>query len=405
MINYVKQTHEINVSSVEWKKIKNDILKDAISKGLKVSPQEIKNKASMTVLREKTKEYIEQILDPAQKNVPVGGPYVDFINDEDEFRAKVDFVYYPNEEIKKLDYKNLKINFNVPAITQESLDAIFEEFKTNYPITREVKDRPIAVKDVVTLNLKGSKDGQVVDEQRNVKLQALTSNDFSINAELIGKNVGQTFTLNDPSNVFWTIEIISATYDEIIHVTDETFVKLEEQNINSLAELKVEFEANLKKELFSRELLKYYELNADAIVAQNIINYSPEYITETMQKITQNEMRPGGLAQDLNSPKDLDMKNPNHLQIKNIAEASAKKRTASMLLIQAIQNDFDFVVSDELVQKQIDFIQKIHNRNPQSLSFESLRNVIKQQLTMLKLMELTSSENAKIFTDALKITE
>ncbi|QBF34419.1 hypothetical protein EG856_00515 [Mycoplasmopsis phocirhinis] len=405
MIKYKKETYEINVPASEWKKIKNDILKQAITKGLKVAPEEIKNHASAMILKEKTRHYIKQILDPDKKNVPVGGPYIDYIEQNNEFKAVVDFIYYPNEQIKKLDYKNLKIDYKTPTITQKDFDAIFEEFKSNYPITKEVKNRPIAPKDVVSLNLKGTKDNQIVDEQKNVKLQALPSNNFSINSELIGKNIGEIFTLNDPSNVFWTIEIISATYDETIQVTDETFVKLEEQNINSLAELKDEFEFNFKKELYSRELLKYYELCADKIVEQNIIEFSPEFITETMQKIIQSEMRPGGLAQDIKSAFEFDTQKPNHLEIKNLAQASAKKKTASMLLIQAIQNDFEFNVSDELVQKQIDFIQKIHNRSPQSLSFESLRNIIKQQLTILKLMALIDPENAKIFTKALKITE
>ncbi|WP_029608451.1 trigger factor-related chaperone [Mycoplasma simbae] len=404
MIKYTTSTKEINVNGADFKKIKNEILMQAIKTKAKLSPDQLGQEAGRKILEEEIDKFAAQLHKDNGKILPFGRPLVDVIDDKNEFKAVIKLQFYKSEEIEKLNIDEINFEFDPNIVTQAQLDEIFSQFIKNRPTFEEVTGRDIIEKDVVNLSMKATKDGQVVDEKENVDLQALNSESFSINSQLIGKKIGETFTLNDPANQFWTITIHSAKALKNVDL-QQSESQDDKKLLNELQEQKSSFESNIKKELAGKTLVSYFNLFIDKVIEKDEIEYSPEILADFVRINAENEIYPGGLLEGVETMSQIDISNPKHKQFIWLAHNEAKRSIVGSMILSlfGLRNEIDadpklFEIESKYAWEVLPLVYP----NAPKASVEQIHDVLFKQLCVLKLLEKRLPEEAKTLKEHLK---
>ncbi|MBU4689431.1 hypothetical protein KQ878_00205 [Mycoplasma zalophidermidis] len=402
MIKYNTIEKQIHLNKEKFASLKHNQLMFALANKIKSTPEVLKGRAIDEIMNKEVTTLIEEV-NKDKTNVLVGRPFVNIIEAEEELKAEIVLVYYSGDEINKIDLNNIKFDYQPTRIDQSMLDTIFNEFKKKYPILKEVKNRPVKEGDICDVNLIAKYDGEEKDNQKNIKLQAQKSESFSINQELIGKNIGQTFAFNDPSNYNWTVTINKAFHEEIINVTEENFEPMIDENINSLEELKNEFEKNIRKEYYSNELFRYFSVCATELANSNDIEIHQFLLNDSLDRVASQEARPGGILDGLKSISELDKTNPDHLKLMDIAYKSVLSQVSSIILMQKMSNLYDLEPTQEQIQNEITFINKIDktSRNTE-INPDMIASGLKRQFAALKIIQILHPDVAKLFLDNIK---
>ena len=202
-------------------------------------------------------EAFEEAVREAELNI-VGQPTFDIVSTDGDIVLKAEGYVKPNLEIK--DYKGIKVEKNVEAVTDEAVDAEVEAARKRNARTVEVTDRASAMGDIANIDYEGFVDGVAFDggkgEGHDLKLG---SGSFipGFEEQVAGHNVGEEFDVNvtfpteyhaselaGKAATFKT-KLNSLKFEELPELDDE-FAK-DVSEFDTLAEYKADVKARMEK--------------------------------------------------------------------------------------------------------------------------------------------------------------
>ena len=202
-------------------------------------------------------EAFEEAVREAELNI-VGQPVFDIVSTDGDIVLKAEGFVKPTLEIK--DYKGIKVEKNVEAVTDEAVDAEVEAARKRNARTIEVTDRVSAMGDIANIDYEGFVDGIAFDggkgEGHDLKLG---SGSFipGFEEQVAGHNVGEEFDVNvtfpteyhasdlaGKAATFKT-KINSIKFEELPELDDE-FVK-DVSEFNTVSEYKADIKARMEK--------------------------------------------------------------------------------------------------------------------------------------------------------------
>ena len=202
-------------------------------------------------------EAFEEAVREAELNI-VGQPVFDIVSTEGDIVLKAEGFVKPTLEIK--DYKGIKVEKNVEAVTDEAVDAEVEAARKRNARTIEVTDRVSAMGDIANIDYEGFVDGIAFDggkgEGHDLKLG---SGSFipGFEEQVAGHSVGEEFDVNvtfpteyhasdlaGKAATFKT-KINSIKFEELPELDDE-FVK-DVSEFNTVSEYKADIKARMEK--------------------------------------------------------------------------------------------------------------------------------------------------------------
>ena len=202
-------------------------------------------------------EAFEEAVREAELNI-VGQPTFDIVSTDGDIVLKAEGYVKPNLEIK--DYKGIKVEKNVEAVTDEAVDAEVEAARKRNARTVEVTDRASAMGDIANIDYEGFVDGVAFNggkgEGHDLKLG---SGSFipGFEEQVAGHNVGEEFDVNvtfpteyhaselaGKAATFKT-KLNSLKFEELPELDDE-FAK-DVSEFDTLAEYKADVKARMEK--------------------------------------------------------------------------------------------------------------------------------------------------------------
>ena len=202
-------------------------------------------------------EAFEEAVKEAELNI-VGQPVFDVVSTDGDIVLKAEGYVKPTLEIK--DYKGIKVEKNVEAVTDEAVDAEVEAARKRNARTVEVTDRASAMGDIANIDYEGFVDGVAFDggkgEGHDLKLG---SGSFipGFEEQVAGHNVGDEFDVNvtfpteyhaselaGKAATFKT-KLNSLKFEELPALDDE-FAK-DVSEFDTLAEYKADVKAKIEK--------------------------------------------------------------------------------------------------------------------------------------------------------------
>ncbi len=188
----------------------------------------------------------------------VGQPVFDVVSTDGDIVLKAEGYIYPTVTVK--DYKGIKVEKNVEAVTDETVNAEIEATRKRNARTVEVTDRASAIGDIANIDYEGFVDGVAFDggkgEGHDLKLG---SGSFipGFEEQVAGHNVGDEFDVNvtfpaeyhaselaGKAATFKT-KLNSIKFEELPALDDE-FVK-DVSEFDTLAEYKADVKAKIEK--------------------------------------------------------------------------------------------------------------------------------------------------------------
>ena len=202
-------------------------------------------------------EAFEEAVKEAELNI-VGQPVFDVVSTDGDIVLKAEGYVKPTLEIK--DYKGIKVEKNVEAVTDEAVDAEVEAARKRNARTVEITDRASAMGDIANIDYEGFVDGVAFDggkgEGHDLKLG---SGSFipGFEEQVAGHNVGDEFDVNvtfpteyhaselaGKAATFKT-KLNSLKFEELPALDDE-FAK-DVSEFDTLAEYKADVKAKIEK--------------------------------------------------------------------------------------------------------------------------------------------------------------
>ena len=188
----------------------------------------------------------------------VGQPVFDVVSTDGDIVLKAEGFVKPTVDIK--DYKGIKVEKNVEAVTDEAVDAEVEAARKRNARTVEVTDRASAMGDIANIDYEGFVDGVAFDggkgEGHDLKLG---SGSFipGFEEQVAGHTVGEEFDVNvtfpteyhaselaGKAATFKT-KLNSLKFEELPELDDE-FAK-DVSEFDTLAEYKADLKAKMEK--------------------------------------------------------------------------------------------------------------------------------------------------------------
>lgn len=243
----------------------------------------------------------------------VGQPVFDVVSTDGDIVLKAEGYVYPTVSVK--DYKGIKVEKNVEAVTDEAVDAEVEAARKRNARTINVSDRACAMGDIANIDYEGFVDGVAFDggkgEGHDLKLG---SGSFipGFEEQVAGHNVGEEFDVNvtfpteyhaselaGKAATFKT-KLNSIKFEELPKLDDE-FAK-DVSEFDTLAEYKADVKAKIEKRNEDRaesEIGNTLALSLIERLEGDIPQAMFDAETENMVRDYDNRLRQNGL--DLNT--------------------------------------------------------------------------------------------------------
>ncbi|OAB48860.1 trigger factor-related chaperone [Mycoplasmopsis gallinarum] len=384
MINNITKTIEINLSNSEWKKVQNEVLSKALLEKRKINQNQILELA--------TKTYVDKILQNLKTEIDNDYPralnpiqplvLVEKINNN-EFVAKISISFYPYEEIQKLNFDNITINFDYEPLSTEILDKNFKEFIKNYPILKSISTEA-ELNDLAFIDFEVTKEEKVVDRRSNFAVNIVKTNNFSIANFLIGKKTGETFSINDPENRHWKIFVRDIQRKEKEELTDEKLKNMNLQNLDNIEDLRDSIFKDFRLEYDLNQLLYFYKETINKLFLNNSVQYSIENLNLELSRISQ-------LEQMRNTPiagKNItELRESSDLAIKNIVDKideNTKLQIFENLVEYFVFKENNMAISNEELRENWEYLERTQNLS-QNLDSNRFLNLLKSQKVALFL--------------------
>lgn len=409
MITYSKINKKIKMEPDEWKKYKNKTLIATIKSGQKKSPDQITYETLDAFVTPLINDFEYKTRVEKNDCFFFSEPIIKVNNINDALDIDVDICFFEPQELQKINWKNAKIDFKPHIFNQKDLDETFASFASNYPVIVDVKDREMIQQgDIVQLDFTITHQKQVIKEEKNLSLKAQKSDNFSINNEIIGKKIGESFGVNDPENRYWNITIHSAKEQKNIELNDESFKELDVKSVDSVAKMREEFEKLMLKDITGNVLYDFLLHLSSKIIQDTEINLGEEFTNNFFAAEFKQNIQEGGLLQDITKPEQLNMENKLHKRF--IEETNYKMKFDMLLKIIpfAIKLEYNPHISQQDIDREWEFNNHELNRDKSPFKQrddKQLSLLIEYQKCLLIIFEHYFPEEAKILKKRLWFTE
>ncbi|MBZ4203970.1 trigger factor-related chaperone, partial [Mycoplasma tauri] len=284
MINYKTKVNDLNILPNEWESEKAKTMMDLASKGQKLTIEQIEeltlNKFVQNAVDSTSQELLKENFDI------IMFPPIITVEDiaRNNKKINITITYYLVEDVDKIQFTDLNMNFSYKPVPQEFLKERFEKMIQDYPIL-EPFEGTILEGDVIEWSGTRSLNGQIVARDDNVAVQVNKSDSYSINSELLGKKVGETFTTTAPDGVIFNITIHSGKRPTRVKLDDSNVKYINIPGVMTLEDLKNKVNRDTIKKNATNELLRYYEETIDLIMQKNEIEINNFNINKSTSEI------------------------------------------------------------------------------------------------------------------------
>ncbi|WP_029512946.1 trigger factor-related chaperone [Mycoplasmopsis iners] len=404
MINFIEKTISIKFEKQEWQKLQNETLMEAMKNNKQIQPNDLVRSAVEKVVEEEMLKLKAQVdkeypsaYNPVAPNVRIHKV------DAENFDATLEFTFYTLEELEKINYKNLPIQFEYRKVDLEKIENAFKKFVENYPVLMDV-ETPIQLGDIVTIAYQTTKEGQEDEKVEALAIDAKESNSFSINAAIIGKKVNETFELNDPKNVHWTITIKKVERKTPTTLTDENIHLTKIPEITSIEKLKERLLVDYTMDHASNELLRYYKLAMFQIGAENKVEFSFGNLEFEMMQIFRKHPRilPTEFI-DKNIKQLLQEQDPRIIDLMIKVQNNAKYTILTQLTEFLITKKENIKITPEEAKIAHEHIMAT-NISDQTLTVEQMAQVLHTQKIALYLAKYNNPEAYELISKDLKLS-
>ena len=349
-------------------------------------------------------EAFEEAVREAELNI-VGQPTFDIVSTEGDIVLKAEGFVKPVVEIK--DYKGIKVEKNVEAVTDEAVDAEIEATRKRNARTVEVTDRAAAMGDIANIDYEGFVDGVAFDggkgEGHDLKLG---SGSFipGFEEQVAGHTVGEEFDVNvtfpteyhaselaGKAATFKT-KINTIKFEELPELDDE-FVK-DVSEFDTLAEYKADVKAKMEKRNDDRAESELGNTLALAL-AEKLEGEIPEVMyeaeVENMVRDYDSRLRQNGL--DLNTYFKF-----TGLTLETLREQmrpQAEQQIKVRLALEKIASLENLAVTDEELEAEYTNISNAYNVPLEEVKKMILADDLKADVLVGHAMKLVR-DNAKI---------
>ena len=349
-------------------------------------------------------EAFEEAVREAELNI-VGQPTFDIVSTEGDIVLKAEGFVKPVVEIK--DYKGIKVEKNVEAVTDEAVDAEIEAARKRNARTVEVTDRAAAMGDTANIDYEGFVDGVAFDggkgEGHDLKLG---SGSFipGFEEQVAGHTVGEEFDVNvtfpteyhaselaGKAATFKT-KINTIKFEELPELDDE-FVK-DVSEFDTLAEYKADVKAKMEKRNDDRAESELGNTLALAL-AEKLEGEIPEVMyeaeVENMVRDYDSRLRQNGI--DLNTYFKF-----TGLTLETLREQmrpQAEQQVKVRLALEKIASLENLTVTDEELEAEYTNISNAYNVPLEEVKKMILADDLKADVLVGHAMKLVR-DNAKI---------
>ncbi|MBZ4218073.1 trigger factor-related chaperone [Mycoplasma tauri] len=396
MINYKTKVNDLNILPNEWESEKAKTMMDLASKGQKLTIEQIEeltlNKFVQSAVNSTSQELLKENFDI------IMFPPIITVEDiaRNNKKINITITYYLVEDVDKIQFTDLNMNFSYKPVPQEFLKERFEKMIQDYPIL-EPFEGTILEGDVIEWSGTRSLNGQIVARDDNVAVQVNKSDSYSINSELLGKKVGETFTTTAPDGVIFNITIHSGKRPTRVKLDDSNVKYINIPGVMTLEDLKNKVNRDTIKKNATNELLRYYEETIDLIMQKNEIEINNFNINKSTSEIV-NQL----LAEinDANEKEKIAKEIENQTDEGNkIIEGAIKRSIIKyklFLMNKILGRKANVKITDYDIANEVKFLSSSIFPIPRELDNEQLISILTHQKIALFLLEKNDLEQYKL---------
>jgi trigger factor len=376
-------------------------------------------KVPLSVIR---KRYAEQVLHEVhgelirstyfealgqEKLQPAGDPYIEPVEKEpgEGFGYKAIFEVMP--EIELGDMGKVSVERPVSDVTDEDVDSMIEKLRKQRVTWSDV-ERKSKLEDQITINFKGSIDGELFEggSADDVPL-VLGSNSMIPGFEngLVGVATGENKTLNVTfpeeyqaenlagKDAVFEVEVTKVS-EPVLPEIDEEFIKTFGLENGTVETLQSEIRGNMERELEDKlgALIKekamdaLLEANSDVAVPKAMIHKE----AQTLKDQTMQNMQQYGQKSDVDLPLDL-------------FEEQAKRRVTLGLLVAEVIKSNEITLDDGRVTDKIEKFAKTYEKPQEVIDYYNsnaeqmalVQNIVLEEQVVDWVMEQAKVEDVK----------
>jgi trigger factor len=376
-------------------------------------------KAPLSVIR---KRYLEQVLMEVhgelirstyfealgqEKLQPAGDPYIEPVQKEPGEGFGYTAIFEVMPEIELGDMSAIAVERPVSDVTDEDVDSMIEKLRKQRTTWSDV-ERKSKLEDQITINFKGSIDGELFDggSADDVPL-VLGSNSMIPGFEdgLVGTAAGESKTLNVTfpeeyqaenlagKDAVFEVEVTKVS-EPVLPEIDEEFIKGFGLENGTVETLQSEIRGNMERELEDKlgALVKekaldaLLEANGDLDIPQAMIKKE----AQTLKDQTMQNMQQYGQQSDVDLPLDL-------------FEDQAKRRVSLGLLVAEVIKANEIKLDDERVKDKIEKFAQTYEKPQEVIDYYNsnaeqmalVQNIVLEEQVVDWVMEQAKVEDVK----------
>ena len=376
-------------------------------------------KVPLSVIR---KRYAEQVLHEVhgelirstyfealgqEKLQPAGDPYIEPVQKEPGEGFGYTAIFEVMPEVELGDMSKIAVERPVSDITDEDVDNMIDKLRKQRATWSDV-ERKSKLEDQVTINFKGSIDGELFEggSADDIKL-VLGSNSMIPGFEdgLIGAAAGENKTLNVTfpeeyqaenlagKDAVFEVEVTKVS-EQVLPEIDEEFIKAFGIDDGSTETLQKEIRGNMERELEDKLGALVKEKALDALLEANDNLDIPKAMikkeAESLKEQTIQNMQQYGQQSDVDLPLDL-------------FEDQAKRRVSLGLLVAEVIKANEIKLDDERVKDKIEKFAQTYDKPQEVIDYYNanaeqmalVQNIVLEEQVVDWVMEQSKVEDVK----------
>lgn len=376
-------------------------------------------KAPLSVIR---KRYSEQVLMEVhgelirstyfealgqEKLQPAGDPYIEPVQKEPGEGFGYTAIFEVMPEVELGDMGKIAVERPVSDVTDEDVENMIEKLRKQRVTWSDV-ERKSQLEDQVTINFKGSIDGELFDggSAEDVQL-VLGSNSMIPGFEdgLVGVAAGESKTINVTfpeeyqaenlagKDAVFEVEVTKVS-EPVLPEIDEEFIKAFGLENGTVEELHSEIRSNMERELEDKLGALVKEKALDALLEANSDLDIPKAMikkeSQTLKDQTMQNMQQYGQSSDIDLPLDL-------------FEDQAKRRVSLGLLVAEVIKANEIKLDDERVKDKIEKFAQTYEKPQEVIDYYNsnaeqmalVQNIVLEEQVVDWVMEQAKVEDVK----------
>ena len=339
-----------------------------------------------------------------------GPPDVEIEELEPTITLKIIVPLVPNIDLG--EYTKLRVPFNNPEITDEQVDDSLKQIQKEMAPWEPV-DRPVKIEDMITIDVEGSVDNEIVINEKDVVYIAEPGNErpfpgFAEKIVGLSKGLQQNFSLDIPEDYTVTkfagkksdfAVTVSEIKERKLSTLDDEFAKGVGEGFDDLEALRVKLRENLKEHANLHSEKEYREAAIDALVDHTEFELPPILIereVDAMMRDNEDTLK----RQQIDMDQYLSSLGKTTDEIKEELKEDAVKRLRRSWTLTKLAEIQDIKVEEDEVNSRVDAMSTGDSQNSKQLrqlfnserGRDSLRRSIITEKVIDALVAVTKGE-------------